>query len=373
MRVTHVISGLESGGAEAFLARLAPAMAPEVRSTVVSLRDAGSVGGTLGAAGIPVHTVGMRRGRPDPRWLIRTALELRRSEPDLVQTWLYHGDLIGGIAGRFLRRPVIWNVRQTLVRAGAQPHARLIQTCARLSRVVPTAIVAVSAAARDDHVAAGYDAARFRVISNGFDTERFHPQPEAGRSVRAELGVGDEAALIGLVARDDPQKDHDTAFAAFAELRKHHPDARLALVGRGMEPSNRALMARIQTAGVADRCHLLGERTDLPRLQAAWDIALSSSSYGEGLSNAIGEAMAAGTPAVVTRIGATAQMVGETGRGVEPGRPDLLARELAAILDLDPDQRLSLGERSRRRIAEHYPLRGAAEAYVALYERILSS
>jgi glycosyltransferase involved in cell wall biosynthesis len=369
LRVAHVISGLESGGAEGFLARLAPALDGRVESTVISLRTEGVHGAGLRSAGIAVEAVGLERGSFAPRSLPRLVRLLRGARPDVVQTWLYHGDLLGGLAGRALGRPVAWNLRQQLGHGAPATHGRLIGTCARLSRSIPSAIVAVSAQAAEDHVRVGYAADKVRVIPNGFDLGRFHPDPGARASVRQELGLAPDALLIGLVARHDPQKDHATALRAVAALRARRPDVHLVLVGKGVD-DDAGLRAEIAASGVGAGVHLLGERADLPRLQSAWDVALSSS-ITEGLSNAIGEAMACGVPAVVTSGGATAELVGETGATPPSGRPDELAAALGRILDLGADERAELGGRARDRVASGYSLDRAVEAYADLYAELV--
>ena len=371
MRVTHVISGLGSGGAEGFLARLVPHLADRVDSTVISLRDEGVHGAALRNQTTAVHSIGLERGPADLRRIAALVGQVRRSDPDLVQTWLYHGDLLGGTVGRLLRLPVVWNVRQTLVTSGPQPHRRLIELSARLSRLVPAAIVAVSDSARDDHVAAGYDRARFEVIPNGFDTGRYRPDPTAGTSLRRELGLGPGVPLVGLVARDDPQKDHTTAFLALARLRVRHPDAHLILCGQGMERANAPLVARIRSHGIDGACSLLGERRDLPRIQAALDVALSTSAYGEGLNNAIGEALASEVPAIVTSVGDTARMVAGAGLVVAPGDPELVAEAIGSILEMTDDDRRTCGIAARRRIVDVYDLDSAANGYFDLYRRVL--
>lgn len=367
LRVTHVITGLEAGGAEGFLARLAPVL--ESRATVISLRDDGIHAAGLRAAGIPVDTVGMGDGMPDPRWAARLLSLLRRSRPDVVQTWLYHADLLGGLAGRALRRPVVWNLRQTLVPDGPQPLGRLVAIGARLSPWLPAAVAAVSEPALEDHLAAGYRPRRTVVLPNGFDLERFRPDAGAAASVRAELGLAAGTPLIGMVARADPQKDHATAFAAVALLAERGIDAHLVLCGRGTEVDG-ALAGAVRAAGVADRVHHLGERRDLPHLQAAWDLALSTSSYGEGLSNAVAEAMACAVPAVVTSVGAGAELVGTCGEVVGPGRPDAVADALERLLSRPPAERARLGAAARARVAERYSLAAAAARYDALYREV---
>ncbi|MGK2857909.1 MAG: glycosyltransferase family 4 protein [Thermoanaerobaculia bacterium] len=372
IRVMHVITGLSTGGAEMMLARLvAAADRNSVTSSVVSLTNMGEVGAIIETSGAGVTALGMSRRMPSPRALHRLRSTLRAFEPDVVQCWMYHADLLGGLAARSLGIPAIWSLRQSNLsrEANSMPTLLTMQVCARLSRSVPAQIVCGSEAARKAHVAIGYSGERMVVIPNGFDLARFRPSEEDRASVRSELGLAPGTPLAGLVARFDPQKDHRTFVEAAARLHRVHPEAHFVLCGGGVSRENAELSTWIDEAGIASVMHLLGRRDDLARLTASLDVAVSSS-IGEGFSNTIGEAMASGVPCVVTDVGDSAAIVGEDGIVVRPRDPAALADALLRILEMDADERTRLGLAARARIEAHFSLGAIARRYETLWSEV---
>ena len=358
--VAHVITGLGTGGAEGFLARLAPKLLDhDIRSRVYSLTSDGDHAASLREHGIDVLSLGLRTSRPDPRRLYTLRAHLADTRPHLVMTWLYHADLLGGLVARSCGIPVIWNIRQSAMGPEAPAvHHALVRVNARLSQRLPLEIICVSESAAADHAAAGYPGSRLRVIHNGFDVDRFRPDHVANVEVRAELNVPRDAPLIGHVARYDPQKDHATALAAFARVVRERPDAHLIMCGDGIVASNAALAEAVTRTGAANQVRLLGRRTDLPRIDAALDVALSSSAYGEGLTNALAEAMACDVPCVATASGDAQDLVGDTGLVVPPRDPEALGSALLRILGSN-----EANPSPRARILERWTLEAATQAY----------
>jgi glycosyltransferase involved in cell wall biosynthesis len=373
LRVTHIISGLGLGGAEVMLARvLAHTDRARIDPEVISMTTRGLIGEEIVGRGIPVHTLGMRRGLPTPWHLPALIRLLREKKPDVIQTWMYHADLMGGLAGRRAGRiPVVWGIRHTDLRWGSARLTTILtaRLNALLSGALPAAIVCNSEASRRIHERMGYAAAKLKVIPNGFDLDAFRPDPQARAEVRRELGIPPEAILVGNVARYHPQKDHRTLVRAAALLKATIPEVHFLFVGTGVSAENAALTESIRAAGLEGCVHLLGRRTDTPRLYAAMDLFCLSSSHGESFPQVVGEAMASGVPCVVTDVGDAAEIVGETGRAVAPGRAEELAAACEGLLRLPAAERRSLGEAARARIRERYAIESVVSHFAALYER----
>jgi glycosyltransferase involved in cell wall biosynthesis len=372
VRLVHVITGLHVGGAETMLWRLLPALRSSgFAQEVVSLLDPGPVAARIEALGLRCHALGMRRGVPSAAKALRLARLLRRERPDVVQTWMYHADLLGGAAARLAGAPVVWGIHHSTLdaRTTRWTTRATVRSCAWLSGAIPARIVCVSRSARALHVAAGYCERKFVVIPNGFDLARFAPDPPARREVRRELGVADGAVLVGLVARVHPQKDHPNLLRAAAILARTRPEVRYVLCGDGTA-DDRALLAAIREAGVADRFLLLGRRDDVPRLMGALDVATLPSAFGEAFPLAIGEAMACGVPCAVTDVGDSAELVGDTGRVVPPRDPAALARALGELAEMGPEGRRALGEAARARIEANYSLAQVAARYAEVYRSV---
>jgi glycosyltransferase involved in cell wall biosynthesis len=358
------------------LARLVGALERlDVASDVVSLSGGGAVADELRSRGVKVRELGMERGRLLPGKIATLARWIREGRPDVVQTWMYHANLVGGLATRLEGDvPVVWGIRQGSLDPAVTRWSTLLTAtvCARLSGTVPSRIVVCSEAARTAHRDHGYAEDRMVVIPNGFDAARFRPDETARRDVRREFGIHENAVLIGLVARFDPTKDHATFVKAAASLRAQHPDVRFLLCGTAITEENRELMDLVESAGLRQSTCLLGRRADVNRLFAALDILASSSSC-EGFPNAIAEAMTCGVPCAVTDVGESAYVVGDTGMVVPPGRPDLLAESLRSLVDLGAPGRRALGSRARDRIMREFALDAVAVRYETLWKGAIGS
>lgn len=374
MNLTHIITGLDTGGAEMMLYKLLSRMdRAAFEAQVVSLTDIGPIGQKIQALGIPVRALRMHRGMPNPVAVLRLARWLRRDSPHLIQTWMYHADMIGGLAARVAGGiPVVWGIRQSNLDPQKSKRTTIwtARTCARLSHWLPIRIVCCSEGSRRVHTKLGYAAHKMVVIPNGFDLTVFRPDPVARLSVRQELGIPKDAPVIGLVGRFDPQKDHRNFVLASRRVHALLPDAHFLMCGEGVAWENQDLAGWIMAAGFRDRCHLLGRREDISRLNATLDVACSSSAFGEGFTNAIGEAMACGVPCVVTDVGDSALLVGDTGRIVPSRDPQALAEACYELIELRLNGGTDLGLAPRRRVEEHFSLPAIVARYEGLYDKL---
>jgi glycosyltransferase involved in cell wall biosynthesis len=374
IKIVHIINSFEFGGAEAMLCNLLLRTDRDrFEPSVVALIDDLTVAGPVLDAGIPLITMGMRPGIPDPLGVIRLARHLRRLRPTVVQTWMDHSNLIGGLASR-LSSPakVVWGIhhsdhvraltkRSTLITVGA---------CARLSHRLPARIVLCSEHARTLYGQRGFASDKMQAIPNGFDTQRFRPDSAARADVRRELNI-DSAPLIGLVARYDPIKDHASFLRAASLLVKIRPDVRFLLCGANVDRQNQPLAALVDSLGLTRRCHLLGPRRDVPRILAALDLLISSS-ISEAFPLTVGEAMSCGVPCVATDVGDSALIVGATGRIVPPGAPQAMADAWNDLLAMTVEGRRQLGAAARNRICELFDLEAVTRRYEALYRDLAS-
>lgn len=371
MRVLHIITGLATGGAETMLRKLLSGMdGRQFEAHVVSLGQGGRLAEEIRSLGIPVTELGMASGRPSLGAALALCRLARQFRPQIIQGWMYHGNLAAWLAWHAAGRKaaLVWNIRQSLEdlaweKAGTRA---VIRFCARRSAGV-SRILYNSETSRLQHEAIGYPSARGMTIPNGFETEIFRPDPEAGLRLRAELKLPDEALLIGLVARYHPMKDHRNFLEASALLSARNPLAHFVLAGREVDDNNVELRDQVSRLGLAGKVFLLGERRDVPALMAGFDVVATSSSNSEGFPNVIGEAMSCGVPCVVTDVGDSAHIVGDTGFVVPPADASALAQAWFELLSMAPEKRLALGERARQRVLQLYSLAQTARRYEALY------
>jgi glycosyltransferase involved in cell wall biosynthesis len=358
VRVLHVITGLGQGGAETMLAKLIEAL-PGITHVVVPLTPDLALAPRIGAAGARVVPLGMRGPLGMPAAVARLAMLIRRIDPDVIQSWLYHGDLAATLArgAAVSRAPLAWSLRcSDMDLTHYAPTTRLtVRTLARLSGV-PAVITSNSETGLAWHRRLGWRPRRAIVIPNGFETDRFRPDPAARARLLALAGWPEDAVLVGLVARVDPMKDHAGFLAALARTP---PALRAVLVGRGTE-------GLAIPPALAGRVVALGARDDLAALTPGFDIACLASRFGEGFPNVLGEAMACGVACVTTDVGDAAAIVGAAGVVVPPGDPAALAEALTALA-ADPDRRRALGAAGRARVLADYALPAVAARYAALW------
>lgn len=370
-RVVHVIVGLGRGGAERALSRLVEAqrLSSEYEHIVISLTDLGCYGEPIRAMGIPVHALGMKGALGLPVVLPRLVKLLRVLRPDILQTWMYHADLIGGIAARFAGRiPVLWGIRSFDLKRGAKLPTRIVQRlCALMSAWLPTLILCVAEASRRNHIALGYDERRMRVIPNGFDENPPDITFSDIVSLRSEHGCGGGDVVVGCVGRFHPAKDHRNFVDAAALLAEKYPAVKFMMVGPDLNLHNEKLLSWIDGHGLRDRFVLLGERADIPLCMSAMDI-FCSPSRTEAFPQVVGEAMLMGCPCVVTDVGDTAFVVGDTGVIVERENASALADGLAQLLRLSQSQREARGQIAQERIRSEFSLSRTVQLTLEAYE-----
>ena len=373
MKILHLITGLSTGGAEMMLYKLVSKMdRNKFEIQVISLTDIGPIGKKIEDLGIPVKSLGIARGMPDPRVVFKLAKWFRRDIPDLIQTWMYHADLVGGLAARFAENiPVVWGIHHSNLDSEGNKRTTVwtAKTCAWLSRWLPVQIVCCSEASKCVHTVIGYDSGRMIVIPNGFDLNLFKPNSDRVALVRQEFGIPEDIILIGLIGRFNPQKDHRNFIKAAALLQKNIPNVQFLFCGDDITWENHKLSKWIEGSGLSKNFHLLGKRDDIAKIMIALDIA-SSSSFGEAFPLVVGEAMACGVPCVVTDVGDSALIVGDTGIVVPPKNPQALAEGWGRLIEMGAEARRKLGIAARKRIQANYSLAAITGQYEDLYYKV---
>lgn len=341
--------------------------------TVISLIGLGEIGPRIRALGIQVYTIDMSYSLIGIFKLFGLFRVFRRLKPDLVHTWMYHADLLGGVVARLSGcSRVVWCIRQSNLSPSENKRTTLIvvKACSLFSHWVPSQIISCSQRAAEVHVSVGYQSDKLHVIPNGFDLSRFVPDKSSRIKVRAELGLGADTPLVGLIARFDSQKNHIGFIEAADQVHRQMPSVHFLLVGTGVTNANAVLDDAIKAKGLQDHMHLLGRRDDIPQLMASLDV-LASSSHGEAFPNVLGEAMACGVPCVVTDVGDSAEIVGDTGRVVAAGDMNGLAERLVEILSKPPEYRSALGGKARSRVEANYEISKVTRLYENFYVRVM--
>jgi glycosyltransferase involved in cell wall biosynthesis len=372
LRVTHVITGLGTGGAEIMLDRLLRAL-PDVgvQSQVICLAGEGPIAASIRAKHVPLQVLGLPTGPSALTQLPRLARLLSDGAPQVVHTWMYHADLLGGLAARAIGVPVVWALHATqLDPSQTRGSTRvLVKALAQLSRVVPAHVVSCSQVGLEVHAAMGYDSKKLSVVPNGFETTSFRKDPELRAAARRRFGASDDDIVVGHLARFHPQKDHRTLLEAIALSTRREPRLRFVLFGTDVSPENAELTAQARQLDIAARCHLMGPTANSRQEIPGFDILVSSSRYGEAFPLVLGEAMSCEVPCVVTDVGDSQTIVSHTGRTVPPGNPEALASALVELARQPPSERRRLGIEARARIEQLFSMPRVAAQYASLYAR----
>ncbi len=376
MKVMHVITSLDIGGAEQMLRRLVTAKTrPDVSHSVVTMIPGGPLHAAIQGDGIPVVDLGMRPGRANLSGLWQLRRLIRRQRPDLIQTWLYHADLVATLAlqlsGRRRQTRLVWGLRCSDMHAGhATPrHRMILRVLAHLSRR-PDLIISNSAAGMRVHTAVGYRPRRWQVIPNGFHTELFAPDDEGRCRMRAELGLGDDDFAIVLCARVAPMKDHKTFVRAAEIVAAQLPQARFVLIGRNTDRSDTGLDRMIVDSAAADRFLRLGERRDIAAILPAMDLATLTSAFGEGFPNVLGEAMATAIPCVSSAAGDAAEVIGDTGLIVPVRDPQAMATAWLEMFSQGREGRARLGAMARDRVLDNFAMDKVFTQFIDTYSEL---
>ncbi|MBT4430731.1 MAG: glycosyltransferase [Nitrospinaceae bacterium] len=372
--VLHLITELGNGGAERMLYGLVRASdKKKISHVVVSMVNEGDIAEKIKILNIPYYTLDMKPGKPSIGSMVKLIRLLRRIRPNAIQTWLYHADLMGLVAGKIsgIKR-ILWNIRCSDVDFSqySRSLSALVHVLAWLSKI-PDLIVINSEAGVLAHRRRGYRPKDWRVIPNGFDLNEFAPNSEARQILFRKLEIPDESMLVGMVARFDPLKDHHTFLRAAGEIGREISDVRYVLIGKDVTNENKILMEIIKEEHLEGKIFLLGEQNEIPKFMAGLDM-LVSSSYSEGFSNVIGEAMASGVPCVVTDAGDSAFLVGDTGFVVEPKNPMALADAMRKLIKKGYLNNRKLGEDARNRIQKMFSMQLIVDKYEGLYVEVCS-
>lgn len=370
--VLHIISGLGDGGAQAALFRLCTTDT-FYKHKVVCLSEVDKYYSLMQSAGISVVSLDMPSGRVTLNGIWVLWKLLRSERPDVVQTWMYHSDLLGGMLAHLAGcNNILWNIRHSnlTVKESSPSSIVVAHLCAWLSKKIPKRIICCAEKASITHIAMGYDAAKMVVIPNGYDLSVYKPDLISRQRLRTEWGLGENVVLIGMVARFNPQKDHANLIAALSLLQSNELDFRCCLIGKGLTSDNHIIRSWLKTKGLENISLLLGQQTDIPAVMNALDIHVLSSSFGEGFPNVIAEAMSCGTPCITTDVGDAASIVDNCGWIVPPNDPNALSKALSNALEekSKPEDWSARQTAARQRILENFSIHKMLDSYHSIWQ-----
>ena len=335
MKVLHIITGLENGGAEGVLYRLSTSD-NENTHVVISMIGKGKYGPLLEDEAVEVYFLEIYSVARLFCGVVKLFSLICKIQPDVVQTWMYHADLVGGVVAKLAGvKTVFWNVRHTTFEPRSSKRSTIMaaKACSFLSGWVPTKIIYCAREAQTVHEGIGYKKGKAKVIANGFDVRLFDNRIPDGNRFRSEVGIHINELLLGMVGRFHPQKDHFNLIAALKLVKQTGYEFKLVLIGRGLDDQNQDLLDCVRAANLTENVILLGQRSDIPNIMNGLDIHVLSSAFGEAFPNVLAEAMACGTPCVTTDVGDSASIVGNAGWIVPVRDPKVLSVAVKQAID----------------------------------------
>ena len=337
---------------------------------VITLSSLHGYNSSIKKLNIPIINIGISKNFLSCFKLFKLFFILHRLSPAIIHTWMYHADLLGGLIAYVLKVPkIIWCVRHSDFSKSTVKNTTylIMRFCALLSKYIPNEIVYCSSKAAVIHECFGYSTNKTKIIPNGFDLTNFCQSPSKGLKIRNELKISSDSILVGHVGRFHPQKNHLGFLKAICSVTNNFPDTHFLLVGKDITPSNKLLNNYILKNNLNSVVHLLGLRHDIPAIMASLDILVSSSTNGEAFPNVIGEAMSCGVPCVVTNVGDSVEIIGNSGVVADAFDSQDIAENIIKLINLPASKRLQLSNIARQRIKLHYDIRTVIKLYESLY------
>lgn len=367
MQILHIITGLDDGGAEAVLYRMCK-FDEEYTHTVISLGGQEKYVSMLKKLNISVHTLNFSNKSINLYGLSKLYKLIKKIKPDVVQTWMQHADLIGGVVAKLAGiKNIFWGVHYAfLIREQDKKLNILIyRTNIILSHFLPKKIIYCAHEAKKAQEKNGFCKRKGLVIQNGYDYDNFIKNNSIGLNFRNEIGVDDDVFLIGHVGRYDPNKDLTNLIHAISLLKKRIRKFKVVLVGTALDNNNSSLLNLLEDHNVSDCVDLLGRRNDIPAVMNGIDLFVLSSK-SEAFPNVLNESMLCCTPCVTTDVGDAGKIVGSSGWVVKSENSILLADAIFEAVDEKIKKTIlwqNRGDTCRQRIVQNFSLNKMVSSY----------
>ena len=367
MKILHIITGLNKGGAETLLCNLCQ-FDKEHEHEIISLSYVKDSQSLSSMHNFSIHSLNFPVGKIRIFGLFKLYKLIKKIKPDAIQTWLIHADLIGGIAARFAGiKNIFWGVHHTILLPGKVKFSTIfvLKCNAFLSNFVPKKIIYCAEKSRQIQESIGFNKSKGLVIQNGYDIKNFSQNDILRKDFRNELGCSNNTFLIGHVGSYHPLKDQSNLIDALAFLNKKGFNYSAVLVGKDLDHNNDDLVCKIRENELTDHIFLLGERNDIPAVMNGIDLFVLSS-ISEAFPNVLNEAMACGTPCVTTNVGDASLIVDNTGWVVSPKDPKAIANAVFKAVDEKQSDNLTWVKRKNechKRIADHFTLEKMLKKY----------
>lgn len=373
MKILHIISSLNTGGAEMMLYKILSRQPAGIEQQVICLKPLGRVADKIKSLGVPVESLNLNSPFNAPKSIYLLRKIVKQYQPDLVQGWMYHANLFATISSLFSRRKIAtgWSIRQTFNSVNKEKLlTRLLILTSKLLSKNPDIIIYNSQASMLQHSNIGYKNKNSIIINNGFDINYFRPSSELYQKFRVKYNIPAEDKVIGFVARHHPMKNHQGFLVAISDVIKNFKNIKCVLAGTNIDQNNLELVSAIKNLDLKNNIILLGE-TDAAQLFPVFDFHITPSNWGESFPNVIGEAMACGVPCIATDVGDSRNIIDTAGWIIPPNSPKDLTNSIEKFLQLTNQQQESMAIAARQRIVDHFNLDDVANTYYQVFQSIV--
>ena len=363
-KIIFICPDINSGGAENIIFNLAKAISKN-DILLISLTDIGYYGSILRKEGYKIYSLNMKKNIFVFFKIFYLLILIIRFKPRIIQTWLYHANLVGGIAAKLLGvKKIYWTVHHDFEYRNLYMMLEM-RILVLLSYLIPDKIIYGSNPVKNNHVSNGYFREKSIVINNGVSTSKFRPVPELRDSIRKDLNITKKCLLLGNIARYIPLKDHETLLKSLKILKSKGLNFKCLLIGQGLSNENREFKIRIKKYGLEDKVILYGKTYEINNILNAFDINILTSKK-ECSPISLIESMSTGIPCISTNVGDAIELIGDSGWVVNTSDYKSIAK---LIMDINLDKNILKikSNIARKRVEKNYPIEKMINKYKKLY------
>lgn len=371
MRVLHIITDLDNGGAESILYKLIK-LTPDIKHEVICLTSNGIYVKLIEELGVSVLCCNFKKNILDFFKLFKLFKYIYTSKSNIVQTWMYHSDFLGGILAKLsYKKNIIWGIHGPFNKQNTNIVTKfIVYANALLSYIIPNKIVIVSSHALINHKKVGYNSKKFVLINNGYSSEEFYYNEQGKSLISNKYNIDSNRIILGMVARFDPYKDHDNLFKALLLLQSSNIKFTCLLIGSKMVSENLQLSNLINLYGLSNNIILVGPKFKISKYISALDIHILSS-LDESFPNVLSEAMLCNIPCISTDVGDAKLIIGDTGWVVSKREPDKLYHAILEAINMINFDKLNWNlkrKHCRERIIQNFSIQFMIEKYINIWK-----
>lgn len=373
IKILHIISGLNDGGAESLLFNFLCHSKNNI-NFVISLKGKGKYGKMIEGKGIKIFYFNFSFDLNLISNFVNLIKLIRKINPDIVQTWLYHADLLGGCAAYLANsKNIFWGIHHGSLDKNINKFSTIFVSKINsiLSYFIPRKIIVCADSAKLIHIKNGFSRQKIITIPNGIDLNKFKRSSQKRSFFRNKLNIKSDETLYGTVARFHPIKDHITLIKAIFRLKKAGYKFKYLLVGDNINNKNKLLNELIKKYRLEENMILLEKEENISLVMNALDLHVLSSK-SEALPMVILEAMGCGTPCLSTNVGDVKKLIFDNNLIVETSNQSSLFSAMKIFSDYNKKYKNQISISVENQIKENYSLEKMTEKYLNLYQKYTS-